>query len=171
MNGSALIGALALAALVQPTWAQEPGSRPTREFVQASAQSDHFEISAAQTVLATSKDARVRDFAQRMLQAHSQTTRALADATVTAGLKPASPGMSSDQAGMLGALQSLPEPDLDQTYLRQQAIVHQSALAVTRTYAASGDAPAVRHAAAAAAAMIASHLAMAEQLQSNPDGQ
>jgi len=171
MSRTVLVAAAMLAAAVWPALAQEPGSRQTRDYVQAAAQSDQFEIVEAQTALTASRDPQVRDFAQRMIAAHSQTAQALTEATAKAGLKPPSPGISGDQAQMLGALQSLAGRDFDRTYLRQQALAHRSALTVTQAYAASGDAPAVRQAANAAGPLIASHLAMVERMRASTDAE
>jgi putative membrane protein len=48
-----VISGVAIAAVFAlPAFAQQPGSRETRDFVQAAAQSDQFEIMAAYTALA-----------------------------------------------------------------------------------------------------------------------
>ena len=148
-----------------PAYAQEPGSRQTREFVQAAGQSDKFEILEAQTALAQSSDPQIRAFAQQMIQDHSATSRALRDAAARAGLAPPPEGISTDQAAMLNSLQSQRGRDFDRVYARQQAVAHHSALVVERKYAAEGDQPAIRRVAASASPTIASHLAMAEQMQ------
>ncbi|MDB5819272.1 MAG: hypothetical protein JWQ11_2912, partial [Rhizobacter sp.] len=95
--GTALVAAfLGLAAA--SAGAQEPGSRPTREFVQAAASSDQFEILEAQTVLTQSTNPEVRAFATRMLRDHRQLGQALRDAATRSGLKPPEMAMSADQA-------------------------------------------------------------------------
>jgi putative membrane protein len=153
-------------------WAatQPPGSRQTRDFVQSAAQSDAFEVLEAQTVLATTRDPDIRAFAQHMIHDHRETTRALEQAAVQSGLEPPPPGISSDEAALLGALQSLRGHEFDVAYLRQQVVAHSGALVVERLYAQSGDDPAVRQAAAAATPLIASHLAMVEQLRAKLAG-
>jgi putative membrane protein len=150
--------------------APPPGSRQTRDFVEAAAQSDAFEVLEAQTVLATTRDPAIRAFAEHMIHDHGETTRALVQAAARSGLEPPPAGISSDQAALLGALQSLRGHDFDVAYLRQQMIAHSGALAVEQQYARSGDDPAVRAAAAAATPMIAAHLAMVEQLRAKLGG-
>jgi len=167
----AKLGLMAAAAtLATPALAQDPGSRQTREFVQAAAQSDQFEIMEAQTVLAQSQTPRVRAFAEAMIQAHRQTSADLLQAVQKAGLKLPNPGIGGDQSAFLAALQSQRGPDLDRTYLRQQALAHRSALAVEQGYAASGDEATVRQAAVAAVPIITSHLKMAEQMEAEAGG-
>jgi putative membrane protein len=168
------IGGLAAAALavslVLPAAAQQVGSRQTREFVQAAAQSDEFEIMEAHTVLVQSTDPQVRAFAQQMLQAHQQTSASLIQAATRAGLEPPTPGLGGDQSAFLAALQSQRGADFDMTYVRQQVLAHDAALAVEQGYASSGDNPAIQQAAAATLPIIASHLQMAERMKASMGG-
>jgi putative membrane protein len=150
--------------------APEPGSRQTRDFVQGAGQSDAFERLEAETVLATTRDPDIRAFAEHMIHDHGETTQALEAATARAGLQPPPKAMSSDQASMLAALQSVRGHDFDVAYLRQQVIAHSAALVVEQQYAQSGDDTAVRQAAASAVPLIAAHLAMAEQLRAKLGG-
>jgi putative membrane protein len=152
------------AVAIAPASAQGPGSRKTREFVQAAGQSDQFEILESQAALTQATNPEVRAFAQRMIQDHSDTQRALQQATARAGLEPPSMNVSADQAQFLGALQSQIGVKFDQTYMHHQALAHRSALVTEQAYAASGDNPEVRHVAVSGSAIIAAHLTMAEQM-------
>jgi putative membrane protein len=160
---SATAGLAALA--LSPAVAEELGSRQTRDFIQAAAQSDTFEILEAQTVLAQSADLQVRAFAQQMIEAHTATSESLKTAASHAGLKPPTQALSSDQALLLSALQGVRGAEFDKMYLRHQALAHLSAMTTEQQYASNGDQPAVRAAAASATPLIASHLEMAEQMQ------
>jgi putative membrane protein len=159
-----LAAAAAGALLATAAPAQEPGSRQTREFVQAAAESDTFELMEAYSALALSKDAQVLAFAQQMIRDHSQTSRTLQAAATQAGLKPPVMQVGAGQTMFLASLQSARGRDFDKTYWKQQALAHRSALVTEQQYAASGDAPAVRQAAQAAIPLIQAHLAMAEQM-------
>lgn len=154
-----------LALVASPALAQDPGSRPTREFVTAAAQSDHFEMLEADTVLAQSTDPQVRAYAQMMIQQHGQTRAALARAAAQAGLKPPPEGLDGEQARLLGELQSLKGPDLDQAYARHQALAHRAALTVEQGYARDGDTPAVKQVAGSTKPVVAQHVRMADQLK------
>jgi len=146
------------------------GSRPAREYLQAAAQADSFERTEARLMLAGSRNPQVRAFAERMIADHDATSRALADAAGQAGLSPPPAAMSEDQAHWLAGLQGMNGRDLDQAYARQQMLAHRSALTVQQGYAANGDVPALRRAAAAAVPVITAHLAAAEQLQQGLGG-
>jgi putative membrane protein len=87
-----------------------------------------------------------------------------------AGLTPPPMAMSADQAQLLSALQSQHGRQFDQLYARHQVLAHHSALVVEQSYAASGDNPALRQAAASAAPLISAHRAMAEQMSSRLGG-
>lgn len=151
-------------AVASAASAQEPGSRQTREFVQAAGESDTLEIMEAQIALAQSSDPQVLAFARQMIQDHGETSRTMQEATARAGLKPPPMAVGANQAPFLAAVQSLRGPEFDKAYWQQQALAHRSALTVEQDYAASGDAPAVREAAAAAVPTIQAHMTMAEQM-------
>jgi putative membrane protein len=164
-TGGVTMSVFAALAFAAPAVAQEPGSRQTREFIQAAAQTDQFEIMEATTALAQSKDDHVRSFAQEMIAAHRQTTSTLLQAAAQAGLAPPNPGISGDQSMFLASLQSQRGADFDKTYLKQQVLAHHAALATEQGYATSGDNAAIRHVAAATVPVVTHHLQMAEQLQ------
>jgi putative membrane protein len=105
-------------------------------------------------------------FAQRMIRDHTQTSQALAQATASAGLKPPPKSVGAANAPFLAALQSLRAREFDQGYWRQQMLAHAAALVVEQKYAATGDTPSVRQAAAAAVPVIQAHLTMAQQMAS-----
>jgi putative membrane protein len=164
-KGAAAVSMFVTLAAAVPAVAQEPGTRQTREFIQAAAQTDQFEIMEAMTALAQSSDDRVRGFAREMIQTHRQTSATLQQAVEKAGLKPPQPGLSGDQSMFLASLQSQRGLDFDKTYIKQQALAHRAALAVQQGYATSGDNQAIRQAAASTVPIITHHLQMVEQLQ------
>lgn len=147
---------IAVGALT-PATAQSVASRATRDFVQSVAQSDAFETLSARSVLAQSSDPATRAFAQQMIADHTDLDNRLGQAASKAGVKPAAGAIGADQAPLLATLQSQTGGAFDTAYLQQQALAHRSALAVARHYAATGDDPALRATAAAAARTIAAH--------------
>lgn len=162
----ALIGLTAPAA-----HAQDAGSRPTHEFLQAVANSDQFEIAEAQAVLTQSTNSDVRAFATRVLQDHQQHAQAVADTAARSRLKPPEMAMSADQAQWLAALQSVKGADFDRLYLKQQKLAHRSALAVVQIYAESGDHPGVRQLASSSLPLMSSHGDMVNRMESTVGSQ
>lgn len=164
------IGLFAIGALAAPVGAQPPGSRGTRDYVQAAGESDTFEMMEAYSALAESRDPQVIAFARAMIHDHGETSRVLRDATARAALAPPPMVVGAGQSPFLAGLQSARGHDFDKLYWQQQALAHRSALTLTRQYATSGDVAAVRQAAAAAVPIIAKHLAMAERMQRKTGG-
>lgn len=167
MSRTTRAATLSLAAamfVVAPSAAQEAGSRQTRDFVQAAAQSDQFEILAADSVLAGSRDPEVRSFAQEMIRDHGGTTATLKATVAQAGLEQPAPGIAGDQAMFLAALQSERGGELDKVYVRQQVLAHRAALAVMLVYSRSGYDPMLRKVAASEAKLIEFHERTAERI-------
>lgn len=171
-----LLAAAAAAAIVGATFAgaaqaaTPPPPPRTGDFVMAAAQSDQFETTEARVAAVEAHDPRVRAYAAEMIRDHAATTQALRRAATASGLAPPPPGMSSDQAMLLGALQSLTGPGFDAVYLRHQVLGHQAALDVETGYADAGSDPAVRGAARSAVPIIQHHLDMAKQLRAQVAG-
>jgi putative membrane protein len=88
-----------------------PPSAP--DFATAAAQSDAYEILAADTALAQSQNSQVRAFAEEMIRDHTRTSESLSRAVVKSGLTPPPPAVDADQGSLLAALQSLRGPDFD----------------------------------------------------------
>ena len=145
--------------------AQGAGSRQSREFVQAAASSDQFEILEAETALTQSVNPEVRAFATRMLQDHQRLGQAVKDAAARSGLEPPEMAMSTDEAQLLSALQSVSGSEFDRLYFKQQTLAHRSALAVEQIYAKSGDDAALRQLATSAVPLISAHGDMANRME------
>jgi putative membrane protein len=73
---------------------------------------------AAHVALVEGEDPRVRAFAETMLRDHARTAADLRQAAMTASLPPPTPGLSSDDAALLRALQGARGHDFDRAYAR-----------------------------------------------------
>jgi putative membrane protein len=142
-----------------------PRTPTPQEFAQSAAQSDGYELSAAQDALAQSRSPQVRMFAEQMLADHARTAQALRDAAVASGLAPPQPHVGGDQMRFLASLQSLRGTEFDREYARQQVLAHASTLTTMRSYAATGSDPNLRRAAAFAMPIVEHHLLMARQMK------
>jgi putative membrane protein len=159
------IMAIVAAVLVGRPAAAQTAIPPTAsDFAMSAAQSDEYEIQAGRDALAQSQNPRVRAFAQEMIQDHTGTHDGLRQAAMSSGLPAPPSAMSSDQAMMLAALQSLRGSDFDQAYARQQVLAHYQALAVEQSYAATGTDTNLRRVAQTAVPLIQHHLAMAQAI-------
>ena len=142
-----------------------PQAPKPQEFAQSVAQSDGYELSAAQTALAQSRHPQIRAFAERMIADHEHMAQALGDAAKASGLEPPHSHVGADQARFLSGLQSLRGDEFDREYARQQMLAHTSALTTIRSYAEKGSDPNLRRLAASSAPVIEQHLQAARQLQ------
>ena len=144
----------------------QPMALPTGEFVKAAAQTDEFERQEGRLAAREGASPRVRDFGQMMVTDHTRTTEALKAALKKAGLSvPPPPALSERQTQDLGALRGLHGAAFDKAYLTQQIAAHQAALGVMQGYAASGENPVLRQAAANTVPVVRHHLEMAQQIQ------
>ena len=143
------------------------GPKPPKpqEFADSVAQSDGYELAAAQAALAQSRNSRIREYAERMIADHEEMARTLRHAAKASGLEPPHQHVGGDQARFLTGLQGLRGDAFDREFARQQMLVHTSALTMMRSYAESGTDSNLRNLAGSAAPIIERHLQTARQLQ------
>jgi putative membrane protein len=127
-------------------------------YTQMAAASDLFEIESSRLALSRSQNADIRQFAQMMVDHHSQTTQQLMAAAGATGITVA-PALMPAQSQMLQQLQQAGGSGFDSLYRTQQVQAHEMALALHGNYAGSGDAPALRQVATAAVPIVTQHLA------------
>ena len=137
----------------------------TTEYVQQSAMTDLFEITASRMALEKSQNSEVRDFARQMVSDHGRSTaelrQALKDGKVMMTV-PASLDRQHEQD--LQALRQTPADRFDQAYLQSQLQGHRNALDMQRAYAQSGDNSALKRYAGQATPVVQRHLARLEVL-------
>ncbi len=129
--------AFAVAIIIggQAAQAQTPIPPSPKDFAMAAAQSDQYEILAAHVAEVQGENPRVRTFAKEMIKDHTRLATELRQAAAAAGLPPVPPGLSSDQASLLGGLQGARGKDFDNLYARQQELAHAQAVAVEDSFA------------------------------------
>jgi putative membrane protein len=158
-----LAGLVSLCALA-PALAQ-PRALPTPDFIKAAAATDEFERQEGRMAEKVGATAEVRDFGKMMVRDHTRTTEALKAAIHKAGMPaPPPPELTSEQKSNIAALQGLHGVAFDRPYMEQQIQAHQQALGVMRGYAASGDNPVLRQAAAETVPIVQQHLQAAQAI-------
>jgi putative membrane protein len=143
-----------------------PAATGGQAFANTAAASDAFEIASSKAALDMSKSASVKKFAQKMIDAHTESTAKLK--TITAGLSPAitpDPTLTPDQQTQIDAMKKLSGTDFDKAYIDAQAAGHQQTLDALKSYAASGDVPALKTFATNLVPIVAAHLNMAKGLK------
>jgi putative membrane protein len=135
-------------------------------YVMDSGETDRYEIDAAMIARSRAQSPAVRNFAEQMITAHTETTQDLMTAVTTAGM-PAPPPARPDsrQQTMLDQLRRAPANTFASLYMGQQVTAHQEALALHRNYANRGDRPALRDFATRTWPKVQMHLDMAQNIR------
>ncbi|HYF22872.1 MAG TPA: DUF4142 domain-containing protein [Caulobacteraceae bacterium] len=143
------------------------GAVSTEMYLRKTASTDLYEIESGRLALERSQSAEVRQFAQAMIDHHTQTSAMLTQAASQAGSAPA-PKMDPAHQAMLTALRDAPAGEFDSLYMRQQITGHMNNLAIQTGYAGQGEAQPLRQVAAAASPVVQSHLDAAWSMSEIP---
>jgi putative membrane protein len=149
------IVAIALAGCISAAQAETP-----TEYVAKAGASDVYETRSSKLVLATTKDPKIRSFANEMITDHAKSTAMVKSAATQAGLKPKPPVLEPKQQAMLADLTKAKGQTRDQLYVTQQKTAHQEALALHSGYAQAGSEPPLKTAAGQIAPVVQHHIEM-----------
>lgn len=154
-----------MAATVPQPAAAAPTVNPVdQQFAMQAAASDQFEIQSSQTALQKSHSQRVRQFAQHMIDAHTQTTQQLSGIASSKGMA-MQPTLQPDQQKMLADLQAMNGGRaFDRAYLNDQVMGHSAAVTLFQNEIANGQDPQIKAFAQQTLPVIQDHLRMAHSL-------
>lgn len=139
-----------------------------QEFADTAAKSDAFEIAAGELAKANGSTAAIRDFGAMMVTAHTASTASIKKAAAAASPAIApNVALTADQKEDLADLAKLKGVEFDRAYIDDQIDAHEDALALMRKYAADGEAPTLKAAAAEIAPTVEKHLAQARALDTD----
>ena len=144
-----LIAAPAAAQVMAPT-----------EYVATAGASDLYEITSSQTVLESTADPKVRQFAQMMITHHTKSTADVKAAAAKARVTAPPPALNPLQTELVAELRAEQGPARDAAYIAQQKASHGQALNVQKAYAMEGTAAPLKSAAAKIVPVVQSHIAM-----------
>lgn len=150
-----ILSASLLALIAAPAMAM-----PTPAYVRAAGAGDLYERQSSQIVLQSTRDPRVRGFAQMMLRDHMNSTAKIKTAARQSGVPVKPPMLMPRQAQMISELRMARGADRDAAYVRQQKMAHEEALATHRDYASTGTARPLRRTAAAIVPVVEHHIEM-----------
>ncbi|MGH6866553.1 MAG: DUF4142 domain-containing protein [Methyloceanibacter sp.] len=142
------------------------GAPSTPDFVQKVAMSDMYEVEAGKIANEKGKSEQVKQFGQKMVEAHSKTTEQLKGIVEAEKIKVELPTKLDDKhQGLIEDLNKASAEDFDKTYADQQKDAHEMAVDLFEDYAKDGDNAAVKAFAAKTLPVIKEHLQMAKQLE------
>jgi putative membrane protein len=140
----------------------------TQGFVTAAAISDMYEVTAGKLAIERSASPAVKEFAQKMVDAHTETTTKLKDIIASNNIAVTPPAhVDNRRQGMLDNLRGASAAEFDNRYVTQQVAAHKEADILMRGYAKDGDNAKIRTFALATDAHVKMHLSMAQKLASN----
>jgi putative membrane protein len=121
-----------------------------------------YEVTAGKIALERSTRADIKEFAQKMVDAHTATTEKLKGLLPPSVTPPAH--VDSRRQGMLDNLRGASAPDFDHRYAVQQVAAHKEADILMRGYAKEGDNAGIKNFARATDKDVKMHLSMAQGL-------
>jgi putative membrane protein len=142
----------------------------TKGFVEAAAISDMYEVEAGKIAAQRAQSPAVKDFANQMIQAHTETTEKLKGILASNSINVTPPAhVDNRRQGLLDDLRGAKAENFDDRYIDQQVAAHKEANILMRGYAKSGDNRAVKEFAATTDQAVKMHLSMAEKLDKKLD--
>lgn len=161
--------ALACPAAVPTASAQSAAAQPAQTdaagYVEQTAISDLFEVSAAQAALQKASSDEVRSFARMMIDDHTKAGEQLAEAAKAQNVAtslPTSVDAAHDQR--LQDLANATEQDFDRLYMRTQVEAHTAALKLQQDYSSFGANPALKAIATQLVPIVKRHLDQAQTI-------
>lgn len=143
-------------------------TRSTQGFVDGAAISDMYEVTAGKIAEQRARSPQVREFAAKMIKAHTATTAKLKRIIADNNVNVTPPTHVDDRRqGMLDDLRGAKSQDFDHRYIAQQIAAHKEADILFSGYAKDGDIQAVKAFAAKTDPVIKMHLSMAQQLDAS----
>lgn len=137
----------------------------TQGFVTAAATSDMYEVTAGKIAVQRAQSPAVKEFAQQMIDAHTETTAKLKSIIAANSINVTPPAhVDSRRQGMLDDLRGATSQDFDHRYVAQQIAAHKEADTLMRGYAKSGDNQSIKDFASTTDKAVKMHLSMAQKL-------
>jgi putative membrane protein len=130
-------------------------------FVEKAALSDRYEIEAARVALRRTKSPDLVQLAKTMVADHTASThnlQAALEMQETRGVMGPPAELDARHRTMIEHLEAAPDDQFDSTYIDQQVLAHEEALALLVHFRDQGDNPQLRSCAGAFAPVVYRHL-------------
>jgi putative membrane protein len=169
---SALIGLPAMAQnrqdMMSPTQDSMSDSMSSlseidRDFMTKAARSDMTEIKTSQLALQRSQNQEVRDYAQQMIQQHTNSSKELTQIAQSKGVT-LPKDMGSKNKPLMDKLEKLSGAEFDRVYMQGQVKAHQKTLNEYQSYLQNGKDNQLIAFANKVAPLVSQHLDMAQSM-------
>ena len=148
--GAALAAVPAFAAAATMTGA---------EYVKKAGASDDYEITSSKLVLATTKNAKLKAFANEMVSDHQKSTADVKAAAMAGKVTAGPPMLDAMGSSNVAKLKAATGTARDAMYIAQQKKSHQMALTVQQDYAMHGTVAPLKAAATKIVPVVKNHIA------------
>lgn len=139
---------------------------PAAEFVMKAGASDLYEEQSSKLVLGSTKDPKIKQYANMMITDHMKTTNGVKAAVRKSGMTPKPPMLDAEGKQNMTALKAATGTQRDQLYIQQQKTSHDKALALMQDYSSAGDNPNLKQAATTAVPIVQHHIEMLNSMPS-----
>jgi putative membrane protein len=173
----AVVASMLLAApvaLAQTIEEKAPSAQATRgaykadEFIEKAGSGGMFEVQSSELALQKATDAKIKEFARRMVVDHKVSNDKLKSTLQSAQLPPPA-GLDKKHKEMMDELQAAgPGREFDRAYLEAQVKAHKEAVELFWTYAREGDHPELRTFAQQALPTLEDHFKHVQNLEGVP---
>lgn len=136
----------------------KPMKVSSRVFVPKAQISDLYEIEAGKIAVQRAQKKEVREFAQQMVDHHTRGASKFSAAVREAGMQTPAASLDTEHLNMREALRTASNSNFDRVYVTQQLEAHEKAVALHRSYAATGDKAPLKAAARETIPMVEHHL-------------
>lgn len=137
------------------------------QFADKAATSDQFEIESSRMALKKTKNEKLRDYANMMIEDHGKSTKQLTQIASTKKIKP-TPKFSPEQQKMTAELKAAAAgAAFEQAYLKGQVAGHEKTLAMLQAYSDRGTDAELKGFAKQMIPTVQRHLEEARTLQGN----
>lgn len=158
-----ILATLPVAAGAQMASGQMAGSQmgapmSASTYVMKAGAGDLYERESSKLVAGSTKNAKLKAFAQQMIAQHTTSTNEVKAAAMKAGMTPKPPMLDAMQMRNMSELKAASPMKRDALYITQQKAAHQQALMVQQDYAQNGTVQPLKMAAAKIVPVVEHHI-------------
>lgn len=161
MIGTLALGCTTLFGSIQML-AQASSADTDKEFIKTASQSDFTEIKFSQLAADKANNARVKQYAQKMITDHQKLEADMKPFADKLGVTPVME-LDSDHQAKYDALSSMSGMDFDKTYMTGMDVDHHKAEDLFKTEVSSTSDPAIKKTVAKGLKVVSEHTMMADK--------
>lgn len=152
--------------------AADAPDKDTREFIQKATMGNQFEILSSQEAIQRAQDAKVKEFAQKMIDDHTQVAKDMKAALEETNMGSAVTEpvvLDSDHQEKLDDLKKADANSFDEKYIDAQQEAHEDAVDLFKDYSDDGNNPTLKSFAAKTLPSLEMHKQQADTLNEELD--